>query len=47
MMDSALGDNAMEFIDALLTPEEKTESDRRVAAMVKNIEARKEKEKIF
>ena len=42
-MDSALGDNAMTYIDSFLTPEERTESDRRVAAMVKNIEARKEK----
>lgn len=32
-MGSALGDNAMEFIDKLLTPEEMEESNKRVAKM--------------
>ena len=46
MMNSALGDDAMAYIDSFMTPEEKAESDRRVAAMEGAIEARKEKEKI-
>ncbi len=45
-MNSALGDHAMAYIDSFLTPEEKAESDRRVAEIEKGIEARKEKEKI-
>ncbi len=44
-MNSALGDNAVELIDSFLTPEEKAESDRRVAVIAAGIEARREKEK--
>lgn len=43
-MNSALGENAVELIDSFLTPEEKAESDRRVAAIEAGIEARREKE---
>ena len=46
MMNSALGDDAMTYIDSFMTPKEKDESDRRVAAMEKGIEAQKGKEKI-
>lgn len=46
MMNSALGDNAMAYIDSFMTLKEKDESDRRVAEIEKIIEARKGKEKI-
>jgi ribosome-binding protein aMBF1 (putative translation factor) len=38
----AVGENALEFLDTLLTPEEKTESDLRVALIGEIITARKE-----
>lgn len=34
----AIGTNALEFIDSLLTPEEKAESEARVAIIAKQIE---------
>lgn len=42
-MNSAIGKNALEFIDSLLTPEEILESDLRVALMGELIRARQEK----
>lgn len=39
---SAVGNDALEFIDNLLTPEEKAESDIRVALIGEIIKARKE-----
>ena len=42
-MNSAIGQNALEFIDSLLTPEEILESDLRVALRGKLIKARQEK----
>ena len=42
-MNSAIGQNALEFIDSLLTPEEILESDLRVALIGELIKARREK----
>ena len=42
-MNSAIGQNALEFIDSLLTPEEMLESDLRVALIGELIKARQEK----
>ena len=42
-MNSALGQNALEFIDSFLTPEEILESDLRVALIGELIKARQEK----
>ena len=42
-MNSAIGQNALEFIDSLLTPEEILESDLRVALIGELIKARQEK----
>jgi len=42
-MNSAIGQNALEFIDSLLTPEEISESDLRVALIGELIRARQEK----
>ena len=42
-MNRALGDNAMEFIDSFLTPEEIAESNLRVAIIDEIIKARQEK----
>lgn len=42
-MNSAIGQNALEFIDSLLTPEEILESDLRVALIGELIKARKER----
>ena len=42
-MKSAIGQNALEFIDSLLTPEEILESDLRVALIGELIKARQEK----
>lgn len=42
-MNSAIGHNALEFIDSLLTPEEILESDLRVALIGELIKARQEK----
>ena len=42
-MNSAIGQNALEFIDSLLTPEEIMESDLRVALIGELIKARQEK----
>ena len=42
-MNSAIGKNALEFIDSLLTPEEILESDLRVALIGELIKARKER----
>lgn len=42
-MNSAIGQNALEFIDLLLTPEEMLESDLRVALIGELIKARQEK----
>ena len=42
-MNSAIGQNALEFIDSLLTPEEILESDLRVALRGELIKARQEK----
>ena len=42
-MNSAIGQNALEFIDSLLTPEEILESDLRVALIVELIKARQER----
>ena len=42
-MNSAIGQNALEFIDSLLTPEEISESDLRVALIGELIKARQEK----
>lgn len=42
-MNSAIGQNALEFIDSLLTPEEMSESDLRVALIGELIKARQEK----
>lgn len=42
-MNSAIGKNALEFIDSLLTPEEILESDLRVALIGELIKARQEK----
>lgn len=42
-MNSAIGQNALEFIDLLLTPEEILESDLRVALIGELIKARQEK----
>ena len=42
-MNSAIGKNALEFIDSLLTPEEMLESDLRVALIGELIKARQEK----
>ena len=39
----AIGSDAMAFIDTLLTPEERTESDLRVALIGEIIKARQEK----
>ncbi len=44
-MNSALGDNAVSYIEFFLTPEEKEESNRRVAAIDEKILARQEKNK--
>ena len=41
-MNSAIGQNALEFIDSLLTPEEILESDLRVALIGELIKARQE-----
>ena len=46
MMNSALGDDAMTYIDSFMTLKEKDESDRRVAEIEKGIEAQKEKDKV-
>lgn len=42
-MNSAIGKNALEFIDSLLTPEEISESDLRVALIGELIKARQER----
>ena len=42
-MNSAIGKNALEFIDSLLTAEEILESDLRVALIGELIKARKER----
>ena len=42
-MNSAIGQNALEFIDSLLTPEEMLESDLRVALIGELIKARQER----
>lgn len=42
-MNSAIGQNALEFIDSLLTPEEILESDLRVALIGELIKARQER----
>ena len=42
-MNSAIGKNALEFIDSLLTPEEILESDLRVALIGELIKARQER----
>lgn len=42
-MNSVIGQNALEFIDSLLTPEEILESDLRVALIGELIKARQEK----
>ena len=42
-MNSAIGKNALEFIDSLLTPEEILESELRVALIGELIKARQEK----
>lgn len=42
-MNSAIGQNALEFIDSLLTPEEISESDLRVALIGELTRARQEK----
>ena len=42
-MNSAIGQNALEFIDSLLTPEEILESDLRVALIGELIKMRQEK----
>ena len=42
-MNIAIGQNALEFIDSLLTPEEILESDLRVALIGELIKARQEK----
>lgn len=41
--DAALGGDALEFIDTLLTPEEKAESNLRVALIGELVKARREK----
>lgn len=41
--DSAIGGDALEFIDTILTAEEKSESDLRVALIGELIKARQEK----
>lgn len=41
--DSAIGENALEFMDSFLTDEEKAESDLRVALISELIKARQEK----
>ncbi len=41
--DEAIGTDALEFMDALLTPEEKAESELRVALIGELIRARQEK----
>lgn len=43
MNNPAIGGDALEFIDSLLTPEEKAESDLRVAIIGELIKARQEK----
>lgn len=42
-MNSAIGQNALEFIDSLLTPEKILESDLRVALIGELIKARQER----
>ena len=42
-MNSAIGQNALEFIDSLLTPEEISESDLRVALIGELTRARQER----
>ena len=42
-MNSAIGQNALEFIDSLLTPEEILESELRVALIGELIKARQER----
>ena len=42
-MNSAIGQNVLEFIDSLLTPEEILESELRVALIGELIKARQEK----
>lgn len=42
-MNSAIGQNALKFIDSLLTPEEILESDLRVALIGELIKARQER----
>lgn len=42
-MNNAIGQNALEFIDSLLTPEEILESDLRVALIGELIKARQER----
>lgn len=42
-MNSAIGQNALEFTDSLLTPEEILESDLRVALIGELIKARQER----
>lgn len=43
MMNNAIGKDALEFMDTLLTPEEIAKSDLRVALIGKLIKARMEK----
>ena len=40
--EAAIGDNALDFLDSLLTPEERTESDLRVSIIGELIRARQE-----
>lgn len=40
--EAAIGDNALDFLDSLLTPEEKAESDLRVSIIGELIRARQE-----
>ena len=42
-MNNAIGKDALEFMDALLTPEERVESNLRVALIGELIKARQEK----
>ena len=46
-MSSPIGRNALEYIDSLLTPEEIAESDRLVAAMLKQIEDRQKAKRAY
>ena len=41
--NNAIGDNAVDFINSLMTPEERAESDLRVSIIGELIKARKDK----